>query len=257
MRRGGDGDMPLPGQHARGDVKSDPSGAGKINFRPGVQIREIILDLTRSFDRIDVGTQLNEIARDETRGETEMPEDLNQQPCRVAARSGARGQRLLRRLDARLHANDVANLLLQLRVDIDQEIDRARRLARNLGEVGGKQRPGLDGRKIRRKLGLEIAGIGERKTVGIRLDKKIERIDHGHLRREVDFDLQLGRLLGEDVARQPVALRVLLPVHEMIGWRDLERVAQNRSARMRRRPQANGLRAEVDRTVVFVMRDVM
>ena len=85
MRRGGDRDMPLPGQHAGGDVESDPSGARKINLGPGVQIRKIVLDLARSFDRIDVGTQLNEVARDEAGGETEMPEDLNQQPCRIAA----------------------------------------------------------------------------------------------------------------------------------------------------------------------------
>ena len=196
MRRGGDGDVPLAGQHARGDVESDPARTRQIDFGPGVQIRKIVLDLARSFDRIDVGTQLNEIARDETGGEPEMPQDLNQQPCRVAARARARLQRLLRRLDARLHADDVANLLLQLRVEIDQKIDRARRLLRNLREIGGEQRPGLVGRQIRREFGLEIVGIGERKTVGIRLDKEIERIDHGHLRREVDFDLQLGGLSG-------------------------------------------------------------
>ena len=110
MRRGGDRDMPLAGQHARGDVEADPAGAGKIDFGPGVQIGEIVLDLARPFDRIDVGTQLNEIAGDETRGEPEMPQRLDQQPRRVAARSGAGGQRLFRRLDARLHADDVANL---------------------------------------------------------------------------------------------------------------------------------------------------
>src|ERR1700694_2349882 len=138
MRRGGDGDVPLPGQHARGDVESDPARTGKIDFGPGVQIGKIVLDLARSFDRIDIGAQLNEVARDETGGEPEVAKDLNQQPRRVAARSGTRSQRLLRRLDARLHADDVANLLLQLRVEIDQEIDRARRLTRNLGKVGGK-----------------------------------------------------------------------------------------------------------------------
>ena len=85
MRRGGDGNMPLAGQHARGDVETDPARAGKIDFGPGVQIGEIVLDLARAFDRIDVGTQLNEIAGDETGGEPEMPEHLDQQPRRVAA----------------------------------------------------------------------------------------------------------------------------------------------------------------------------
>ena len=216
MRRGGDGNMPLAGQHARGDVESDPPRAGKIDLGPGVQIGKIVLDLARSFDRIDIGTQLNEVARDESRGEPEVPQDLNQQPRRVAARSRARGQRLLRRLDARLHADDVANLLLQLRVEIDQKIDRARRLAGDVRQIFREQRSGLDGRQIRREFGLEIVGIGERKTVRVGLDEEIERIDHGHLRREIDLDLQLGGLFREDKARQPVALRVLLPVHEMI-----------------------------------------
>ena len=99
MRRGGDRDMPLAGQHARGDVEADPARAGKIDLGPGVQIGEIVLDLARPLDRIDVGTQLDEIAGDETRGEPEMPQRLDQQPGRIAARARARRQRLLRRLD--------------------------------------------------------------------------------------------------------------------------------------------------------------
>src|SRR5262249_51032756 len=64
-------------------------------------------------------------------------------------------------------------------------------------------------------------------------------------------------LLRKDEAREPIALRILLPVHEVISGRHLERIAQDRRARMRRRTQADGLRAEVDRSVVFVVRDVM
>ncbi len=257
MRCGGNGDVPLAGQHARGDVEPDPARAGKVDLGPGVQIGKVVLDLARPFDRVDVGTQLDQIAGDEAGGEPEMPEYLDQQPGGVAARSGARGQRLLRRLNARLHADDIANLFLQLRVEIDQEIDRAGGFARNSGEVFGELRPGLDGRQIRREFGLEVSAIGERKTVGIGLDEEIERVDHGHLRREIDLDLQLGGLFRKDIARQPVALRVLLPVHEMVRWQDLERIAQDRGTRVRRRAQADGLRAEVDRSVVFVVRDVM
>ncbi len=257
MRRGGDGNVPLAGQHARSDVETDPAGAGKIDLGPGVQIGKIALDLARSFDGINVGPQLNEVTRDEAGGETEVPKDLDQQPRRVAARSSARFQRLLRRLDAGLHPDDVANFLLQLRIEIDQKIDGAGRLARNAREVRGQQRSGLQGRQIRRKFGLEVVGVRERKAVGGRLDKEIERIDHGHLRREIDLDLQLGGLFGEDEPRQPVALRILLPVHEMVWRRHLERIAQNGCAGVGRRPQPDGLRAEVDRTVIFVMRDVM
>ncbi|MGY4290978.1 hypothetical protein ACVWXO_010244 [Bradyrhizobium sp. LM2.7] len=83
-------------------------------------------------------------------------------------------------------------------------------------EIFCEQAVGLDGFEIRRKLRLEILRILERKAVGIRLDEEVERIDHGHLRREIDLDLQLRGLLREDVARQPIALRILLPVHEMV-----------------------------------------
>ena len=141
MRRGGDGNMPLAGQHARGDVEPDPARARQIDLGPGVQIGEIALDLARPFDRIDVGAQLDQIAGDEARGEPEMTEDLDQQPRRVAAGAGAAGQRLFRRLNARLHPDDVADLFLQFRVELDQEIDGAVGLARNVLQVGGELRP--------------------------------------------------------------------------------------------------------------------
>src|SRR5258708_18853653 len=112
MRRGGEGDVPLAGQHARGDVETDPARTWEIDFGPGVQIRKIVFDLARAFERIDIGAQLNEVARDEARGEPEMAQRLDQQPRRVAARAGAGRQRLFRLLDARLHADDVADLLL-------------------------------------------------------------------------------------------------------------------------------------------------
>ena len=48
-----------------------------------------------------------------------------------------------------------------------------------------------------------------------------------------------------------------LPVHEMISRRDLERVAQDRRAGVRRRAQPNGLRPEIDRSVVFVVCNVV
>ena len=166
-------------------------------------------------------------------------------------------QRLLRRLNARLHADDVANLFLQIGVELDQKIDGRVGLARNVLQIGREQRARLLDLQIGREFRLQAVGILERECVGIWLDEEIERIDHGHLRREVDLDFQLGGLLRKDVARQPVALRVLLPVHEMVRRRDLERIAQDRRAGVRRRAQPNGLGAEIDRTVIFVMRDVM
>src|SRR6185436_4020505 len=102
-------------------------------------------------------------------------------------------------------------------------------------QIGGEQRALLRGGQIRRKLGLEIVSVLERKRGGVTLDKEVEGIDDRHLRREVDLDLEFGRLLREYKTRQPVTLRILLPVHEMVRGRHLERIAQDRRARMRRR----------------------
>ena len=50
--------------------------------------------------------------------------------------------------------------------------------------------------------------------------------------------------LGKRQAREIVRLRVLLPVDEMPGWRDAQRVGEHRGARMRRGPQPDDLRPE-------------
>src|SRR5207302_9774295 len=111
-----------------------------------------------------------------------------------------------------------------------------------------EQQTALDGHEIRRKIGVQAVGILEWKAKGVSLDKEVKGVDDNHLGREIDFDFQFSRLLRKDIARQPIALRVLLPVHKMVRRANLERIAQDGRARMRRRAQANGLRAEVDRS---------
>ena len=62
-----------------------------------------------AFERLHVGRELNQIAGDEARGESQMAQDLDQQPRRIAARSGSELERLLAGLDARLHPDHVAD----------------------------------------------------------------------------------------------------------------------------------------------------
>ena len=59
-------------------------------------------------------------------------------------------------------------------------------------------------------------------------------------------------VFSENEPRDPVAVRVLLPVHEMLGRRHIERIARNARAAMRRRPQPDELRAEPDRPAILV-----
>src|SRR4029077_17434453 len=58
-------------------------------------------------------------------------------------------------------------------------------------------------------------------------------------------------------AREPAAVRILLPVDEMLGWRDFERIARDFSAAVRRRAQSHDLRAERDGPFVFIMCQMM
>ena len=70
-----------------------------------MQVGEIELGAAGAFERFYVRTQLNEITGDEAGRQADMPQDLHQQPRRVAARAGAGGERFFGRLHARLHAD--------------------------------------------------------------------------------------------------------------------------------------------------------
>src|SRR5208282_5766417 len=58
-----------------------------------------------------------------------------------------------------------------------------------------------------------------------------------------------------DIARQPVAVRILLDVHEMIGRRNFQRVRYDPRAAMGRGPESNDLRPERDRPVIAIVPD--
>ena len=98
--------------------------------------------------------------------------------------------------------------------------------------------------------------VRKRNVLGVRLEEEVERIVDGHFRHEVDLDPQLLDLFRERDARDVVALRVLLPVEKVTGWRDALRVRQDRRPAVRRRPQANELRRQSDCSVVLVLRHV-
>ena len=91
---------------------------------------------------------------------------------------------------------------------------------------------------------------------GGRLEEEVERIVDGHFGHQVHLDAELVDLLGEREARDVVALRILLPVQKVAGWRDALRIGQDRRAAVRRRTQANELRRQLDRPVVPVLRHV-
>ena len=156
-----------------------------------------------------------------------------------------------------LHANEIADLALQALIECDHQIDGILALARQRGEQRGEPRSCRLGLEIGRKLLGELAGIGERKHLRERLDEEVERIDHGDVGDEVDRDGELARLVRKHQARQPISVRVLVPIDEVLGRRDLERVADDTRAAMGSGAQPDHLRAEPDRPIVLITRKVV
>ncbi len=237
VRRGRERDVPFAAQQARGGVEADPAGAGDVDLRPGVQVGEVRLGPQRPFDRVDVGLQLQQVARDEARREPQPAQHLDQQPGAVAA--GARPR------------------LPDLGVGADDEIHGSLPCGLEFRDRGRQSRTLVVEGHVGREIVRQGLRIGERQPLGIGLDEEVEGVDHHHLGGEVDGDAALPRRLREDDPRQPVAVRILLPVDEVLGGRDLHRVAGDAGPRMRRGPQAHHMRAKLYRLIVAIAGDVV
>ncbi len=61
---------------ARGRVHSDPARAGQIDFRPSVQVDDVLLDAARTVERFHVGLELNRVAAAEASRHPEMPQHV-------------------------------------------------------------------------------------------------------------------------------------------------------------------------------------
>ena len=257
LGRASERDVSFSGEQARGRVEADPSGTGQEHLAPRVQVGEVDLGAARPIERFHVALQLNQVARDESRGEAQMAQQLHQQPARVAARPARADECLFRRLHAGLEADQVGDVFLQSLVELDQEVAGLALLARDAVEVllERRCRGRLD--HVRCQLMRQRRFVLERKILRRRLEKEVERVEHRHLGHEVDLDAERRGLVGEHQPREVVRLRVLLPVDEMLFGLDPHRVAQDAGSRMRRRAQAHDLRAEGDRPVVAVVGHVV
>ena len=95
----------------------------------------------------------------------------------------------------------------------------------------------------RPQVGLEVfgerLGIFEADLFGPVLDEEVERVDHLHVGDQPDGDGQAAGTVREHQAGQEIAERVLLPVDEVIGRLDLQRIGLDRGARVRRGAQPN------------------
>ena len=166
-------------------------------------------------ERLFVGDELDQVARDETRRKTEVAQDVYEEPGAVAAGALSFAERLLGGEDARLHAHDVSNERLNLLVEADQLVDRAHPVARDAGEQVVQQRPRRIEAAERGQFVVERRVVGERPGFGFGFEKEVERIDGGHVGHEVDGHIEMGDALGEDDAGEEIALGILLPVQEV------------------------------------------
>ena len=102
-------------------------------------------------------------------------------------------------------------------VEIDHKIDGAPGRPIDPAQEGLKPGSSGLGRAVDDEIGPEVLGIFERPGLRALLDEEIERIVDRHVGDDVDLDLQFVDEFREDVAREPVAVRILLMVHEMVG----------------------------------------
>ncbi len=251
-----------PSPARRPDVGSSPiqPAPGRIDLRPGVQVGEVALRSGGAVERLHVGGELDQIARREARREPEVTQDLHEQPARVAAGALRALERRVGRLHAGLHPDEIADLVLQLLVEPHQHVDGLlagpdRRP--EAFEPRREQRSRRRGFEERNQLLRQRRRIGERREFGVRLDEEVERIDHRHVGREVDADVEQVGGLGEHEPRDPVAVRILLPVQEVLVGRDVERVAEDRRAAVRRGPQPDFVRPQPNVAIEAIRRAVL
>ena len=78
-----------------------------------------------------------------------------------------------------------------------------------------------------------------------------------HNGEQVHLDGEMIDLVRKDDSRLPVAVRILLPVQEVIRRADLQRIIGHRRAAVRRRAQPDDLRSQRHRAAVAITGEVM
>ena len=102
-----------PSPAKRPEVASRPiqPGARQVDLAPCVEVGEVDFGARRPVERFHVGLELDQVTRDEARGEPQVAQKLHQEPAGIAARSARVAQGHFRRLDAGLHADEIADVL--------------------------------------------------------------------------------------------------------------------------------------------------
>ena len=118
------------------------------------------------------------------------------------------------------------------------EVARPRRL---VGLVHGPQ------------VGLEVLGeslgVCEADLLGVLLDEEVERIDHLQVGDQADGDRQAAGAVRKNEPGKEIAEGILLPVDEVVGGLDGQRVSLDRRARVWRRAQPDDVRMHLHQPI--------
>ena len=242
LGRAGQWNMAFAGQQARGSVQPDPAGTGQVDLAPGVQVGKVHLGAAGAVQRLDIGRELDQVARDKARRQTAVAQQLHHQPGRVAAGARAQSQGFFRRLHTGLHADQIADVLVHHLVHRHQKVDAAALAQVDACQAGLEQVARRLSRQVGRQLLRQQGLVLKRVVVGAGLQKEIKRVVDRHLHHQSDRHLELGGRFGEHQPRLVVGKRVLLPIDEVAGRLDLERIRDDFAAAMWRRAQPNHLR---------------
>ncbi len=102
-----------------------------------------------------------------------------------------------------------------------------------------------------------LLGVGKGEMFVALLQEKIEGIDNRHVGYQIDLDFKPARGFRKHQPRDVIAVGVLLPVDEVLFRRHLQRVRQDRGARVGGGAQAYHMRGQGDVAVVVITGFVM
>ena len=155
------------------------------------------------------------------------------------------------------HPGHVADFVPDPLIQADEKIYRVLPVS---GETLN-QRPQERSGRVGRAVGLEILGHlrGIVKRVGFesRFQKKCERIDGSQVRNQVYLNGKLGRPVRKKDPGEMIRMRVELPVANVIGGSNVERVAEDGRAAVWGRAQLYDLGAERNGLVISIPGPVM
>src|SRR4029450_12750445 len=84
LGRAGKWNMTFPGEQAGSRVQAQPARARQEYLAPSVQVGKVRGGSARTVQRLHIRRQLDEITAGKAGGQSEVPQDLDEQPGRIA-----------------------------------------------------------------------------------------------------------------------------------------------------------------------------